>query len=1360
MKLKNYTIIMRNFFLTLLLTFFGASLLAADIPVTNTTIVAALGSAADGDVLLLAPGSYGTAFGIQNNKTLTIKSDGTGSVVLTFALASSAGNTGGGLIFDGVIINRNSDYFISAALGKVDILAFRNCIIQNVNRCLVRTTDATALTMTNFELSNNLIKSCGSGGWALTRFNHNLVNVNFKNNTFDSYQGEDIFLGTATAKNTSFNTDFVFENNTVYKSIKAGSYAVCKPADKFSDASSYTFKNNIFNLNYATSSTIHLLSGVTTGGKLVAEKNLIVNFGNTTKSYNYTTIPSVTIADITLTDLELSSIGFADPDNGDFTIVSSSAIATASSTGGVLGDTRWLKTVTAPANLTSSSSPLAGGTVSPASGIYNAGDEVSVTATPNFGYTFKEWQDASTGTVLSTSNPYVFSISADTEVKAVFNTLTTYNFTVNKVGSSWGEVELTPEAVDGKYIAGTEVTMTVIPNRVTSFNYWEDASTLLSRTVTVNSDLNFTATFDEIPFIVGWDFKATTPTSNRQSDYYSQSDKRGTISVYNAGGSIAGWLGNTGISSPSYPNLRLWTSATDFNANNRRYLQASFSTVGYKNIQVASMISGSNQGYAIYKLQYSLDGTTFTDLANTNIKSESYPTPVYKSSWSDLNGTLPADADGKEIVYIRWVADANSEKLDQNINNPGTDVEGTAYTNIFVFADKEIINDNDAPLLVASVPSSNSNTATINGSIVLTFNERIKAGTGNIILDGKVLTGVFGAKTVTFAYEKLSYDTPYTLTVPVGALTDQSGNPFAAYTLTFRTANKLEPIKRAFDAVVAKDGSGDYLSVKDAIAAAPINRTQPWIIYIKNGIYNGHHEIPANKPFIHLIGQSRDGVFVTDNVATDSNPSWEEGSTMYVQGANCYFENITFQNEFGYIGKQGPPALAFYTKGDRFSMKNGYLRSFQDTYFTGNVSTNRHYFLNTRIEGAVDYIYGNGNVFFDKDTLTNVRTGSVIVAPDHSSSTLHGYVFRDCVVNEDASSQGDHRFGRPWKGTPKTVFINTKLLAGINPLGWSDMGVAAEIFADYGTVDKNGNPVDVSQRKSQYYRDGVLLGTAKNFLTDEEAAAYTYENVVLRSGDTWDPRIMAEAPAQPANVKLENSVLTWDATAYTRLYVVLRNNEAIGFPLTNQFTDLTAIGGVNYSYKIQAVGESGALSTTSEVVKTLPVTGLTLKATKANQAVQLNWNTYTEKGTSHFVVERTVDGKSFEQIGFKQAVGNSQNQQQYYFTDKAPLSGTNIYRIKAVDFNGHFEFSDLVAVKFLVEADLAVYPNPSHDYIRIANGPAQFDMNIFDLEGRKLKSLQAMDREHLIDISTLSPGYYILEIIDGPIRKLTRFIKN
>lgn len=1351
-----------------LLIFLGGKLSATELNVTPETIIASLSTAADGDVLLLAPGTYSTAFGIQNNKALTIKSDGTGTVTLTFQLSASASNTGGGLIFDGVTIKRDDSYFINGALGKVDILAFRNCTIQNVNRCLVRTTDGSAATMTNFEISNSIIEDCGSGGWALTRFNHDLVNVNIKGNTFDTYQAEDIFLSTAAAKNTAFNTNFVFENNTVYKSIKDGDYAVCKPNNKFSDASSYTFRNNIFNLNYTTSTKVYLLTGVTTGGSLIAQKNLIVNFGNTTKSYNYTTIPTVTNTDITLSDLELTSIGFADPGNGDFSILSTSPIATASTSGGILGDPRWLKVVTVPANLTTSLSALGAGTVSPSSGTFNVGEDVTLTATNNFGYHFKEWQNADNGNVLSTSNPYTFAIAADINIKAVYEAVTTYNFTVNKTGSNWGTVKLSPEPINGKYETGTEVTMTVVPNAVSTFSYWEDNSTAQQRTVTVNSDLTYTATFDEIPFIVGWDFKERDPREGRPGDYYSASDKRGTISVFSGvTNTTIAWSDNAGMSSPSYPGLRLWTPFAEFNAGTRRYLQAQFSTEGFKNIQVKSMVSGNYQGYSVYKLQYSIDGTTYTDISGATVDI-SNGSGGYKSTWSDLNVTLPQAAEGKPAVYLRWVADETSAKIDPNTGNPGSDVEGTAYTNIFIYADKEIVNDTDAPLLISKVPEANSTTATINGSIVLTFNERVKVGTGDITLGSKVLTGVYGSKSVTFAYEKLSYNTAYTVTVPAGALTDMSGNSYAGITFTYTTANRTEPTKKLFDAVVAKDGSGDYISVIDAIAAAPENRTTPWMIFIKNGTYSGHHEIPATKPYIHLIGQSRDGVIITDNVATNTNPSWEQGATMYVNGANCYFENITFQNEFGYIGKVGPPALAFYTKGDRFAMKNTYLRSFQDTYYTGGTPTNRSYILNSRIEGAVDYIYGDGNLFFDNDTLTNARKGSVIVAPDHSSETAYGYVFRDCIINEDPTltEKGDHKFGRPWKGTPKAVFINTKLLAGLNPQGWADMGALPDVFADYGTVDQNGNPVDVSQRKSQYYSGGTLLGTAKNSLTAIEAAAYTYENVILRSGDTWDPRLMAEAPNQPLNLQLSGTNLTWDAVAYTRLYIVFRNGTVLDFTTNNQFTDATAVPNTSYKYTVQAVGEFGALSKLATPVEVLPLKFLSFKASVTKElapTVNLTWSTTNEVNTSKFEVERSIDGKVFTKIGTVNSL-NTAGIHNYSFIDQNPLDGDSYYRLNQIDLDGKSDYSDLRSVNIASGISLVLYPNPVSSELNINHPKATTNANLalVTTTGKKVLSLPiaVSSTNTKIDLGGLAAGTYILVFENGSEKQVSKFVKK
>jgi pectin methylesterase-like acyl-CoA thioesterase len=829
-------------------------------------------------------------------------------------------------------------------------------------------------------------------------------------------------------------------------------------------------------------------------------------------------------------------------------------------------------------------------TKTPNSDQYDQGASVSLQATPTFGYKFVKWVD-STEADLSTTNPYVITVNSKQKIKAVFEAKPTYSFDVAIAGSTWGQVQLTPQPTNGKYEEGTEVLMKVVPNPVTNFSYWEDNSTAAERTVTVNGNKSFTATFDEVPFIVGWNFKALTPTQSRPGDFYSETTNTGLISSYEPTGSTVGWLANASAFSPPYPNVRFWTLGADFKTK-RRYLKAQFSTAGYKNIQVKSMVSANYQAYSVQVLQYSLDDVTYTELARVDITS------VYNTGWKDLNSLLPVEAEGKAKVYIRWIADETSPIL-----NEGTDNDGTAFTNVFVFADKEIIADTQAPVLISTVPVEGSATASINGSVVLTFDEKVKVGTGDITLGSTVLTGAYGSKTVTFKYEKLNYNTEYTFTVPAGALTDLSGNAFAGITLKFKTGVRLEPAKKLFDAVVAQDGSGDYTSVISAIAAAPASSATPWVIFIKSGKYTGHHDIPSNKPFIHLIGQHRDSVIISDNRLSGNDGKGttvyhvSQGATMVVNSSDCYFENIIFENSYGYESQAGPQALALYTPSNHFTMNNCYLRSYQDTYLTSySRISDRHYIKNSKIEGAVDFIYGGGDVFFDNSTITVTRKdGGYIVAPSHGSGTLWGYVFSNCTIDQDkVSGTVTTYYGRPWQNSPKTVFLNTTLKANIYPTGWYyKMGAIPAVFADYGTMDAAGNPVDLSQRISNYEYDvkdadgnvtSTVKGTAKSSLTDAEAATYTYENVIMRSGDTWDPRMISEAPGKPSNVQISGFALSWDNVAYTRLYIVIRDGKVIAFTTNTQYTDANPVAGKTHIYAVQAVSEYGALSTKSDEV--------------------------------------------------------------------------------------------------------------------------------------------------------------------------------
>ena len=356
----------------------------------------------------------------------------------------------------------------------------------------------------------------------------------------------------------------------------------------------------------------------------------------------------------------------------------------------------------------------------------------------------------------------------------------------------------------------------------------------------------------------------------------------------------------------------------------------------------------------------------------------------------------------------------------------GTGNDGTALTNIYVFADKEIIPDNDPPVFISSVPAEGATNASVNGTITLTFDEKLKAGTGDITLsDGQVLTPVFGSKTVTLKYSKLSYNTSYTLTVPAGALQDMSDNAFAGKTISFKTMERQQPIGKQFDYIVAKDGSGDGTTIQEAINAAPTDGTR-FLVFIKKGKYEERPSLPASKKNISFIGQGVDDVVISAAVYSGLNGATTSTcQTFEIMGNNNYFENITIENTAGVDAGQ---AVALKDYGKYNTYKNVRLLGHQDTHLTG--SSSMQYYKDCDIRGTVDFIFGGGDIFFDNCLLYMIgrNNGDVIVAPNTSASTQYGYVFRDCTIDGDAATQHKkYSLGRPWQNAPRAIYINTTM---------------------------------------------------------------------------------------------------------------------------------------------------------------------------------------------------------------------------------------------------------------------------------------------------------------------------------------------
>ena len=802
----------------------------------------------------------------------------------------------------------------------------------------------------------------------------------------------------------------------------------------------------------------------------------------------------------------------------------------------------------------------------PAGAEFDEGTQLTVKATENFGFHFVEWADGE-GNCISTDNPYTFEIHANTVLVAQYTKNPVYALNLKlEGGANPNLVQLTPtgNVVDGVHYfeEGTDVKISALNNRILTFTNWEDNTTLPERDVKMDGDKNLTATFVAADYIVGWDFYQDTPKSDRSADYASDSENAGMLSLRNAAGETTGWLANgvaAGKANGRY-GIRVWRPIAD-----NWYFELSFSSKGYQNLKLSAAMGDDYNAYSIIHPEYSVDGVNFTPFGTYELPNR---------GWVDGEFELPAEANDQARVYIRFMPDYDSPKVGVESGN-----DGTMLTDVFVLAESMGASD-VLPVLVASNPANGSTGASASGSVILTYDNKIKAGTGAATLDGELVTPVINGKTAIFRYSGLKYNTSYTFSMPEGVLTSRSGHPVAATELTFTTMERIQPEARLYDAVVAQDGSGDYTSLQAAIDAAPAGRAKPWLIFVKNGQYKEHVDIPATKPCLHIIGQDRDQAVILDDRLSGGDNAYhvDLGATVVVKAANTFFENITIENSYGHEKQSGPQALALNTQADRVALNHVALLSYQDTWITTSTSNNRHYIKNSVIEGAVDFIYNSGNVYLDGDTIEiNRPSGGYIVAPSHAADVKWGYVFMNNIIRpRQGVKVSDIWLGRPWHNSPKTVFINTQTFVNIPAAGWYDhMGGLPVLWADYNTVDADGNPVDLSQRRDTYWKEEngeKIYGKAKNYLTAEEAAQYTVKNV-MGGDDNWQPDLLCEACEAPV-VNAQGSRLSWSAVPYAICYVVTRNGEVAGFTTETTFDGYTA----DDRWQVQAVNEYGGLS--------------------------------------------------------------------------------------------------------------------------------------------------------------------------------------
>jgi len=303
---------------------------------------------------------------------------------------------------------------------------------------------------------------------------------------------------------------------------------------------------------------------------------------------------------------------------------------------------------------------------------------------------------------------------------------------------------------------------------------------------------------------------------------------------------------------------------------------------------------------------------------------------------------------------------------------------------------------------------------------------------------------------------------------------------------------------------VAKDGTGDFQTVQEAIDAVGNGLQTTTKIFIKKGTYREKVTVPATKGPIIFEGESlTETIIINNDFASKKNAEGKEfgttgSSTIFIFSNDFSAKNITFQNDAGKVGQ----AVAVLITSDRVIFENCRFIGFQDTLYLKGQQDDpsktkevRSYFKNCYIEGTTDFIFGAATAVFQNCEIFAKESATYLTAASTPEGKKYGFVFIDCKITGDANPQSVY-LGRPWRPFAKTVFINTEISDVINPEGWHNWNKPdAEKTTFYGEFNSKGMGANSEKRVAWSHQ-----------LSKKEAKEYSIKNI-LSGNDNWNFKI-------------------------------------------------------------------------------------------------------------------------------------------------------------------------------------------------------------------------------------------------------------
>ena len=286
--------------------------------------------------------------------------------------------------------------------------------------------------------------------------------------------------------------------------------------------------------------------------------------------------------------------------------------------------------------------------------------------------------------------------------------------------------------------------------------------------------------------------------------------------------------------------------------------------------------------------------------------------------------------------------------------------------------------------------------------------------------------------------------------------------------------------------VVARDGTGEFRNISEAIEVCRAFMDYHKVIYVKRGTYKEKLEIPTHLTNIEICGEDALTTIITwddhanimmpsayDPIAIERHPIADTQHptpsnyhpigtfrtfTLRVCGSDITLKNITIENNSARLGQ----AVALHTEGDRLRFIGCRFLGHQDTVYTGRGGT-RLLFRDCYIEGTTDFIFGPSTAWFENCTIKS-KANSYITAASTPADVEYGYVFNRCRLIADEGVTKVY-LGRPWRPYAYTLFMNCTLGSHIVPAGWENWrNPDNEKTARYAEYNNSGEGANTKQR--------------------------------------------------------------------------------------------------------------------------------------------------------------------------------------------------------------------------------------------------------------------------------------------------------